>query len=44
LNLSIDGANGFLKARGVVPSYSVADLESDLANLERTLSKSNRPR
>lgn len=35
LNLSIDAADGFLKARGAMPKYSVDDLEHDLAAIRR---------
>jgi predicted HTH domain antitoxin len=37
LNLSIDGADAFLKARGVFLPYSDDDLERDLASLNRAL-------
>jgi predicted HTH domain antitoxin len=35
LGVSIDGAHGFLKARGVPLNYSLDDLDQDLATFER---------
>ena len=43
LGLSIDEADGLLKSRGVVPSYSSADLDRDLASL-RTALANKRPK
>jgi predicted HTH domain antitoxin len=39
LDLSIDAADGFLKARGVDPKYTPDDLDRDVASLERLLAR-----
>ena len=43
LDLSIDGANGFLKARGVSAKFTVDDLNQDVAAAERLLTRKAPP-
>lgn len=35
LDLTVDGAHGFMKSRGVTTTFSLADLEQDRLTLQR---------